>query len=328
MTHRLKQAITRFSTMKVVVVGDVMLDLYEYCYTAQSKPIDSEKPGRRAYTAQALHRHPGGAGNVAANLAALDVTALLIGVTGADGHHLTLEQLCEQRAIRARLIRDPQRQTTLKNRLYLDEEYLLRRDDETTDPLSETVREMVLNEVRCELDGADAVILSDYAKGLFSEELAQAIIYLCVSRSLPVIVDFKPTHQSLFRGATIIAPNAGEARALLPGAPFTAEEEARLEQDTGRLYERLACDKVVVTLGEHGICGTDGHRFFHLPAHPVTVVDAVGCGDTVRAVLALGYAAELSLEETADLANHAAAIAVQKLGTATVTREELLAGDR
>ena len=328
MPHRLKQAITRFSTMKVVVVGDVMLDLFEYCYSAQSKPIDSEKPGRRAYTAQALHRHPGGAGNVAANLSALDVTALLIGVTGADGHHLTLEQLCEQRAIRARLIRDPKRQTTLKNRLYLDDEYLLRRDDETTEPLSETVRERVLNEVRCELDGADAVILSDYAKGLFSEELAQSVIQLCAGRALPVIVDFKPTHQSLFRGATIIAPNAGEARVLLPGAPFAAGDDAGLEQDVRGLYERLACDNIVVTLGEHGICGYDGHGFFHLPAHPVHVVDAVGCGDTVRAILALGHAAGLSLVETADLANHAAAIAVQKLGTATVTREELLAGGR
>lgn len=326
MTHRLKQAITRFGTLKVVVLGDVMLDVYEYCYTAQSKPIDSEKPGRRAYTAQALHRHPGGAGNVAANLAALDVTALLIGVTGADGHHLTLEQLCEQRAIDARLIRDPQRQTTLKNRLYLDEEYLLRRDDETTDPLSESVREMVLNEFRSELDGADAVILSDYAKGLFSEELAQTIIHLCVGRSLPVIVDFKPEHHALFRGATIIAPNAGEARALLPGASFTVQAE--LEQDVRRLYEQLACEKIVVTLGEHGICGYDGRHFFRLPANRVQVVDAVGCGDTVRAVLALGHAAGLSLEETAGLANEAAAIAVQKLGTATITREELLAGDR
>ena len=84
MNNPLLQAVHRFSTLKVVVVGDVMLDMYEHCYTAQSKPIDSEKPGRRAYTAQAMHRHPGGAGNVAANLTAFGVTTSLIGVTGND----------------------------------------------------------------------------------------------------------------------------------------------------------------------------------------------------------------------------------------------------
>jgi D-beta-D-heptose 7-phosphate kinase/D-beta-D-heptose 1-phosphate adenosyltransferase len=317
---RLRQAVARFSTMKVVVTGDVMLDIYEYCYTAQSKPIDSEKPGRRAYTAQALHRHPGGAGNVAANLAALGVATSLVGVTGNDGRHLTLQQLFEQRGIRSRLVRDPGRQTTTKNRLYLDDEYLLRRDDESTALMPAPVAQALLNEVRCELDGADAVILSDYAKGVFSEETGQAIIAVCRERRIPVVVDFKPPHQGYFRSADIIAPNAGEAETLLPG--FNA---APLETALRTLHGMLCCQGVVVTLGERGICGYDGAAFFHLPAYRVRVVDAVGCGDTVRAVLALGHAAGLRLEEAADLANRAASLVIQKMGTATVTREELMA---
>lgn len=324
MNERFRQAVARFSTMKIVVVGDVMLDLYEYCYTDQSKPIDSEKPGRRAYTAQALHRHLGGAGNVAANLASLSVAAVLIGVAGNDGRHLTLQQLCERQSIRARLIRDPQRQTTTKNRLYLDDEYLLRRDDECADPIPETVIQTLLNEVRCELDGADAVVLSDYAKGVFSETLAQEIIAACRSRSLPVIVDFKPAHRAFFRGASIIAPNAGEAGTMLPGEHFTGVSEDALERNTRRLHEQLGCRSLVITLGAHGICGTDGQAFFHVPSRKVQVIDAVGCGDTVRAVLALSHASGLDLEEAAVLANQAAGLVIQKPGTATLTREELL----
>ncbi|MBM3262028.1 MAG: bifunctional hydroxymethylpyrimidine kinase/phosphomethylpyrimidine kinase [candidate division Zixibacteria bacterium] len=325
MNERIRQTVAWFSTMKIVVVGDVMLDLYEYCYTDRSKPIDSEKPGRRAYTAQAVHRSPGGAGNVAANLASLSVTTVLIGVAGNDGHNLTLQQLCERRGIRARFIRDPARQTTTKNRLYLDDEYLLRRDDECTDPIPETVGLSLFNEVLCELDGADAVVLSDYAKGVFSETLAQEIITVCHTRSLPVIVDFKPAHRVFFRGASIIAPNAGEAESLLPSKRFSSPTDDTLECNARRLHALLDCRNLIVTLGEHGLCGTDGKTFFHVPSHRVQVVDAVGCGDTVRAVLALGHAAGLDLREAAELANRAAGMVIRKTGTATLTREELLA---
>ena len=320
MNNPLLQAVHRFSTMKVVVVGDVMLDMYEHCYTAQSKPIDSEKPGRRAHTAQAMHRHPGGAGNVAANLTAFGVTTSLIGVTGNDGHHLTLQQLADERGIRCRLVRDAQRQTTTKNRLYLDDDYILRRDDECTDPIPEAIAGMVLHEVMCELDGADAIILSDYAKGVFSESLAQAIISTCRSRSIPVIVDFKPTNRSMFRHADIIAPNASEAKALLPGFNTTDT----LDTDTRELYAHLQSRNIIITLGSQGICGFDGQTFFHHPAHQVTVADTVGCGDTVRAGLATGYSAGLSLEESAVLANQAASLVCKKQGTASVSADELL----
>jgi len=321
MPSPLIQAVQRFSTMKVVVVGDVMLDMYEHCYTAQSKPIDSEKAGRRAYTAQALHRHLGGAGNVAANLAAFGVETTLVGVAGNDGHHLTVTQLLKEHGIRCSLVEDPQRQTTTKNRLYLDDEYVLRRDDERTSPIPQAIANRVFDQMRDELYGANAVILSDYAKGVFSEPMAQAMIAACHARSTPVIVDFKPSNKAMFRQADIIAPNAGEAESLFPGFNTTDA----LEHDTRALYAHLQSRHLIVTLGNQGICGFDGQTFFHHPAYPVPVVDAVGCGDTVRASLAAGYSAGLSLKDSAALANRAAGLVCKKQGTASVSYDELLA---
>ena len=311
--------LSRFSTMKVAVVGDVMLDLFEYCHSDQSKPIDSEKPGARAYKAQKLLKQLGGAGNVAANLTALGVHTYLIGVTGNDGHHLTLKQLAEQSGIHYSFIRDSVRPTTTKNRLYLDGEYLLRRDDEANHPIPEFISTTVFNEVTFELDGADAVILSDYNKGVFSEVLAQDIIRACRERRIPVIVDFKPPNRSYFRDADIIAPNATEAEAIWPEFDRTSPIKGGLR----KLYDMVASRNLIVTLGAHGICGTDGNDAFHIPAIDVPAMDAVGCGDTTRALLALGHAAGLPLPRSAELANLASSIVVQKIGTDTVSIDEL-----
>ena len=305
--------------MKVLVIGDLMLDLFEYCHAAQSKPIDSEKVGARAYRAQTLIRTLGGAGNVAANLASLGVHTHLIGVTGNDGHYLTLKQLTEAQGIHAILVRDQQRPTTTKNRLYLDDEYLLRRDDESTAPIPDSIAATVHNEILCALDGADAVILSDYNKGIFSGSLGQDIITLSHNRKIPVVVDFKPPNRSCFSGADIIAPNAVEAQELWPEFDITAP----IRDGLRTLYESLACRNLIVTLGDQGICGTDGSTFFHMPIIRVPAKDAVGCGDTTRALLALGHAVGLPLRESAELANIASSIVVQKLGTDTVTLDEL-----
>jgi rfaE bifunctional protein kinase chain/domain len=314
-------AIRQFSRLHILVLGDVMLDVYDFCYTPDSKPIDSEKSGKRAYKAQNSIKTIGGAGNVAANLAALGVATALIGITGNDGQYFTLQTLADALNVKHCLIRDVTRPTTTKMRLYLDDEYLLRRDDEETHPISHETALTIVNEFVRELDHADAVVLSDYHKGFFTEELAQRLIAIATQRNIPVIVDLKPSHKEYFRGATIIAPNRSEAEALYPG--FLRGHS--LEESTRTLYQQLNCRSVVVTLGEQGLCGYDGARFFHVPANRVKVVDAVGCGDTVRVGLTLGYVAGLTLSDAGELANDAAAVVVQKIGTSTVNQAELLA---
>lgn len=314
------RALERCADLKVLVLGDLMLDVYDFCYSAKSRP-SPERPGKRVYQAQKSLRTLGGAGNVAANLAALNVAAVLISTCGADGHALTLRELSDERKIHHFLIHDRERQTTIKTRLYIDDEYILRRDDECTEPLSAETQGAVMAAFMRELKGADAVVLSDYAKGFFSEAGAQEIIEACRKREVPVVVDFKPSNRSFFRQAHVIAPNRGEAEALLPGF----QDDQALPQRMSELYRLLACDNVVVTLGGAGLCGYDGRSYCHIPANMVPVRDAVGCGDTVRAGLALGMACRLELPKAMALANDAASIAIQKIGTSVVPLEELRA---
>jgi rfaE bifunctional protein kinase chain/domain len=258
---------------------------------------------------------------VAANLASLGVDTSVIGITGDDGHHVTMQKIAEDHGIRHCFLRDRSRPTTVKVRTYVDDTYLLRRDDEET---GEICRELALGlvaEARELIETVDAVILSDYDKGVFTRELARQIIEACTRRSLPVVVDFKPVNGAYFAGATIIAPNEGEADVLVPGFRGAADLRAKMAV----LHQRLSCHSTVVTLGERGLCGFDGERFFHVPANEVQVVSPVGCGDTVRAVLALGAVEGLPLRQACELANDAAATIIRKRATATITADEIIA---
>lgn len=319
--RELVDAVGRFSALRVMVLGDVMLDIYDFCSTADSKPIDSEMRGKRAYTAHESIKVLGGAGNVAANLASLGVRTTLVGITGDDGHHFTLEKLAEQHGIDHRLLRDHARQTTVKTRIYVDDEYLLRRDDETRDKVSEGLALSIQAASLEGLAGCDAVVLSDYDKGFFAEPVARCIVDSCTRRSVPVIVDFKPPNAALFRGATVIAPNEGEADTLQNGFHNAADLAPCMQ----RLHEHLGCASTVVTLGARGMCGFEELGFFHVPGLRVKVVDAVGCGDTVRATIALGLASGLSLRQSCTLANFAAATIIQKRATATISPDEVIA---
>ncbi len=312
--------IERFNTLRVLVLGDVMLDVYDFCYSASSRP-SPEKAGKRVYTAHRSVKSLGGAGNVAANLAALDISTFLIGVTGHDGHHFTMQKLADQASIEHCLIRDRTRLSTVKTRLYIDDEYLLRRDDETSASVNREAAATIVHEFRSELARADAVIISDYNKGFFTQGNSQAIIKACQEQSKPVIVDFKPQNRALFKGATLIAPNNLEASMMVDS--FKRHE--RLEESVRELYSILESQNLVVTLGARGICGFNGRHFFHHAANAVREVDTVGCGDTVRAVLAAAFALGSNLSSAAALANDAAAVVLQKKGTATLSRQELIA---
>jgi len=320
----LAAAVERFPTLRVLVVGDVMLDIYDFCYTAHSKAIDSEKPGKRAYAVMNSPLALGGAGNVAANLRSLGAGALLAGVTGDDGGHFEIRSLAERQDIGHLLLRDTDRPTTTKSRLYIDDNYVLRRDHESAQPVAREIALSLVAGVRQELDRADGLILSDYAKGLFDQDSARELVSAARERDLPVVVDFKPGNRALFEQGDLLVPNEGEAEALAPG--FRGLEGQDLEDAVRGLQASLRCRRLVVTLGKRGVCGVDAAGdFFRIPGNLVEEVDAVGCGDTVRAAITLGLAAGLRLQQAARLANDAAAVIVQKPSTALVTPAELLA---
>lgn len=308
----------KFSELNILVIGDVMLDVYNYHVTKHSRVLVSERPGIRAYCATQSIRRLGGAGNVAANLAALDVQTSVIGVAGNDDGYFCLCEIADRLRIRHMFIRDPSRPTTTKSRLHIDDRYVLRTDNESVTKVGREIEALVLRDVVRAIPGVDAVVLSDYAKGLFTKTLVQHIIQASKRHSIPVIADFKPVNRKLFSSADIVSPNEHEARQLLRS--FSRFD---IKKSMSNLHARLSCAALVVTLGDYGIAGYDHHGFFHIPAHMVTVRDAVGCGDTVRAGLAIGCAMGLSLRDSAALGNYAAAVVVQKPHTAVVSRTEL-----
>lgn len=306
---------------RILVIGDIMIDAYDFCHTAQSRP-SPERPDKKVYTAHRSERMLGGAGNVAANLASLNVKTSLLSICGDDGNAVEARRLFDAAGINAHLLEDLSRQTTIKTRLYIDDQYLLRRDDETTHKVSADVSKSLLLEFDEILDHVDAVILSDYNKGLFTKENAQAVIAACRARSIPVVVDLKPANASIFAGATVVAPNLKEACEICEEFdPY--QKEASLKM----IHEVLQAEKVVVTIGAEGMLVYDEAASTHVPGCNVPSVDPCGCGDTVRACMTLGLVSGLSLVESAAFANYAASLVVQRLGTATLTPDDFLNGD-
>jgi len=308
----------RARNSKILVVGDIMIDVYDFCYTEHSRP-SPESPEKQVYTAHRSERMLGGASNVAANLASLKVETSLLSICGDDGNAVEARRLCEASGITHHLLEDATRQTTIKTRLYIDDHYLLRRDDENTHKVSSAVSAGLVREFAEILDSVDAVILSDYNKGLFTAENAQALIAECNKRSIPVVVDLKPPNASIFSNATVVAPNLKEAHDIC--ADFDPyQKEASLKM----IHDVLKAENVVVTIGEEGMLVLDDAGTTHVPGCSVTSVDPCGCGDTVRACITLGLVSGLSLAEAAEFANHAASLVVQRLGTATLSPEDLL----
>lgn len=302
---------------RVLVVGDAVLDAYDFCYTDHSRP-SPERPDKRVYTAHRLERMLGGAGNVAANLASLKVETALLSICGDDGNALEIRRICETAGIQHHLMEDPSRPTPVKTRLYIDDHYMLRRDDEQQHKVTAELSARIAETFEEILDSVHAVILSDYNKGLFTAENAQAMIARCQQRGIPVVVDLKPANAAIFSGATVVAPNLKEAREISAGF-----DPAQPESSLKAIHDILAADNVMVTLGGDGILVYDGQNTAHIPGCTVNAVDPCGCGDTVRACLTIGLVCGLSLAEAAEFGNRAASLVVQKLGTATVTPEEL-----
>jgi D-beta-D-heptose 7-phosphate kinase/D-beta-D-heptose 1-phosphate adenosyltransferase len=209
------------------------------------------------------------------------------------------------------------RPTTRKTRIVAHNQQVVRADWESRSALSETDRRRVAGFVRERAAQCDAVILSDYAKGLLCREIVEA------ARTCPlVLADPKPQNIELFGGVTCVAPNVAEA-ATITGIPIV--DDPSLERAGLRLIEMLDCRYAVVTRGEHGMSlfGADGERF-DVPAVARTVYDVSGAGDTVVAVLTLALAAGIRPETATQLANFAAGAVVEKLGTATATPGEIV----
>jgi D-beta-D-heptose 7-phosphate kinase/D-beta-D-heptose 1-phosphate adenosyltransferase len=305
--------------LRVLVVGDVMLDEYRVGEVARISP-EAPVPIVRV---QEERCELGGAGNVARNLVSLGVRAELVGTIGADREGALLRARAFAIGLAtAGLIESPERPTTHKLRVVARSQQMLRLDREADAPLSPAERAAIEQAIFERLDSCDAVVLADYDKGLFADGLAHRLIDTARARGIPIAADPKRELQR-FRGASLVKPNLAEACAAVGGRGDDFESRVRLLE---KLRSQLAGAEIVVTRGADGISalGDDGH-VFDVPAKRLAVYDVQGAGDTSMAALVSCRTAGASLRDACLVANAAAAIAVAKVGTAAVTLAELRA---
>jgi D-beta-D-heptose 7-phosphate kinase / D-beta-D-heptose 1-phosphate adenosyltransferase len=302
---------------RVLVVGDVMLDRYIWGHVERISP---EAP---VPVVSALHSNerPGGAANVAMNIAGLGATAWLFGFCGEDADHGVLEQSLKESSVEPHLTQVAGHPTTTKLRILSGRQQMLRLDTERTDGYPAAAYAALLTAAEAAMEGADAVVLSDYAKGVLSEEVCRRVIAAARQRRVPVLVDPKRKDLGRYRGATTICPNRSELAAAT-GTP--AENQEELLAAGQKLSAALELDYMTATLSEKGIAVLRENSRYIAPARARQVFDVSGAGDTVIATLALGVSSGLEIETAVQLANVAAGIVVGKVGTVPVTRDELL----
>jgi D-beta-D-heptose 7-phosphate kinase/D-beta-D-heptose 1-phosphate adenosyltransferase len=302
---------------RVLVVGDVMLDQYIWGDVERISP-EAPVPVVRATLRD---EKPGGAANVAMNLAGLGACVTLIGFAGGDREQRAVESLLADRGIEPTLITVPAVPTITKLRILSGHQQMMRIDSECSAIISAADRQRLRNRILAEVHEVSVVILSDYAKGTLTEEICQAVISEARSRGVPVLVDPKGRDFTRYRGATAICPNLKEL-ALAVGEP-TGDPDTLL--NAGRNFvSALDLQYIAVTLGEKGITVVQQNAMSHSAAIVRQVYDVSGAGDTVVAILALAEASGISVQGAIELANVAAGIVVGKVGTVPIQREELL----
>src|SRR5882757_23564 len=304
----------------VLCVGDLMLD--EFVYGEVSR-ISPEAPAP-VIAVKRSETNVGGAGNVARNIASLGGRCIFAGLVGDDDSGAKLKaELARENRIEAVLVCDPSRPTTRKVRFVSEHfsTHMLRADWEQAQPAAADIEQKLIDAILPLIARADIVLLSDYAKGVLTARVSRNVIDAAKQRGKRVIVDPKSANLAIYRGATLLTPNRREFAEATRSRADTEQSIADAAQDAMYLAD---CEAMLVTQSEHGMTlVVRGGPAIHVPALLVKVRDVSGAGDTVAAVLALTLAANADWETALRMANAAAAVAVGKKGTATVTPAEL-----
>jgi rfaE bifunctional protein kinase chain/domain len=314
--QRLQEIVSRFKELHLAVVGDIILDSYEYGSIRRTNPeapalvltMSDEGPEYRL----------GGAANVANNVQALGAEVSLYGLTGKDSAGLELERLCCAKKIKTHTIREGA--TNLKRRIIAREfqQQVLRMDFGECTPreISAAGEEFLYQLIK--QHHTDGIIISDYNKGVFAHTLGQRVIDLTNERRIISAADLKPANASKFLGATIVRPNLKEAREILENGRLSDESLA------SKLRERMQSKYVIITCGDEGIIAYGDGIYDKIPTKARHVRDVSGAGDTAMAALTLSLLSGANLIEASIIANYAAGIVVEKPGTSIATQQELI----
>ena len=308
------------SSRTVLCVGDLMLD--EFVYGEVSR-ISPEAPAP-VIAVQRSETNIGGAGNVARNIASLGGRCIFVGLIGEDDAGVKLKtELARHGGIESVLVCDPARPTTRKVRFVSEHfsTHMLRADWEQAAPASADIEQKLIDAALPQIARADIVLLSDYAKGVLTARVIRNVIDAARKLGKRVIIDPKSANFAIYRGATLLTPNRKEFAEATRSRADSDQSIADAAQDAMQLAD---CEAMLVTQSEHGMTLVPRNgEAIHVPALPVKVRDVSGAGDTVAATLALTLAADADWETALRMATAAAAVAVGKKGTASVTAAEL-----
>lgn len=303
----------------ILVIGDLMIDHYIIggaTRLSPEAPVPIVNVKKETYTL-------GGAGNVVQNLVSLGAKVTVAGVIGDDASALQVIDILTEEGVETHtIIKDSSRPTTVKTRVLAGSHQLVRVDREVTDPVSLAIEDELIGKLSAYIAQADMVVLSDYNKGLFSPSLTQKVIIEANKHGKKVVIDPKGLNYEKYKGAFIIKPNRKELAEAAKTEKINSLES--LQQAAKFIFEQTGTEYIVVTLSEEGMVILSELTHKLLPVKATEVFDVTGAGDTVLATMAYFIACGLSIEEACDLANHAAAIVIRQVGSATTTVDEII----
>lgn len=317
MKQRLLKILENFKNKKILVIGDIMLDKYiwgDVSRISPEAPVQVVNVLRETYEA-------GGAANVANNISALSGRAFMIGIAGNDeAKDILLEELKEKNIDINGIFLDKDKPTTQKVRIIGKSQQLLRVDYENKEHVHKGIEEQLIKFLNTKIKDVDVVVISDYAKGVITREISNNLIQISKNNNKPVIVDPKPKHRDFYSNVALITPNNAEACEM---TNIEDGSDGTILEAGSKLLKYLNTN-VLITRGEKGMSlfEKDGN-VTNIPAKAREVYNLIGAGDTVVATAALAIASGADFKEAAVLANIAAGIKVGKIGTASVSIEEI-----
>jgi len=316
---KLKKIISKFSEAKVLVIGDLILD--EFVWGEVSR-ISPEAPVPVVWVKSESFM-PGGAANVANNIASLGARAYIAGVVGSDERAGILKEGLKEKGINIDgVITDDGRPTTLKTRVVANHQQVVRIDREKTESISVGALDEIIAYIKNIIDEMDAIIIEDYGKGVISARLLKEILTVAKKKKKIITVDPKEEHFSYYRGVTALTPNHHEAAQAIG---MKAKDSQSVLKIGKTLLKKLNCEGVLVTLGENGMqLFQKNGTVTYIPTVAQEVFDVSGAGDTVISAFTLALALGVDMKDAAYVSNIAAGIVVGKVGIAVITQKELI----
>lgn len=302
---------------KILVIGDIMLDHYIY---GNCNRISPEAPVQVVEITNDEHTL-GGAGNVLKNLKAFDCEIYIISAVGNDEPSKIINVQLAKLGIRnTGIFYDDKRCTTIKSRVMVANHQLIRLDHEITQPINNEFADGLIKLFEQQVSNYDLVLISDYSKGVLSNYLLDSVFSICRKANIKTIVDPKGSDYTKYVGASLIKPNKKEA---MQASGIVITDKQSLYLACKKLKEITACDNIVVTMSEEGIAMYSDNKLTVIPTKALSVIDVTGAGDTVLASLGMAIAQGKTLYDACNFANHAAAVVVSKVGSATATLDEI-----